>query len=181
MILDATAGNRTMWQVKDISHIIYVDMERKLKNKPTLFADNTNLPFPNKTFDTIFYDPPHNWGGGDEPNPIYPSEIKKWAEKHKPFAFTYYGWDKYKTRVQLIRHVYMAQKEFYRVLKDDGILLFKWNEMRIPLDRILGAFDRWVQIMDLRVNDITHTASQHQTFWVLFVKEKGKTTQMTLL
>jgi len=180
MILDATAGNRTMWELKDYPNIIYSDMERKLKNKPTLYADNTTLPFLDGIFDTIFYDPPHNWGGGDEPNPIYPSEIKKWKQKHVPFAFTYYGWDKYKTRVGLFRHVYAAQKEFQRVLKPDGLLWFKWNEMRIPLDRILACFSDWLTLLTLRVNDVSHTASEHQTFWICFAKEKGKGVQTTL-
>jgi len=63
MILDATAGNRTMWKVKDAEGIIYIDMERRLMNKPTIFADNNTTPFLDKAFDTIFYDPPHKWGG----------------------------------------------------------------------------------------------------------------------
>jgi len=180
MILDATAGNRTMWQIKQVDGIIYLDMERKLKNKPTIFADNTNTPFPAELFDTILYDPPHNWGGGDEPNPIYPSEIKKWKQEHQPFAFTYYGWDKYKTRIGLIRHVYQAQKEFHRILKPDGLLWFKWNEMRIPLDRILACFDRWLELIRLRVDDPSHTAGAQQTFWVLFSKKIEETQQQQL-
>jgi len=181
MILDATAGNRTMWLYKNCPDIIYTDIEKKLKNKPTIYADNTNTPFLPQTFDTIFYDPPHNWGGGDEPNPVYPSEIKKWAQKHKPFAFTYYGWDKYKTRVALMAHVYHAQKEFMRILKDDGLLWFKWNEMRIPVDRILACFTDWVQLLTLRVDDVSHTAGKGQTFWICFTKKREKTQQSTLL
>jgi len=170
-----------MWQIKQVDNIIYLDMERKLKNKPIIFADNTQTPFPAELFDTILYDPPHNWGGGDEPNPIYPGEIKKWKQEHQPFAFTYYGWDKYKSRIGLIRHVYQAQKEFQRILKPDGLLWFKWNEMRIPLDRILACFTDWLELMRLYIADPTHTASQHQTFWVVFAKKREIKQQTDLL
>lgn len=181
MILDATAGNKTMWKIKDIDGVIYVDMERKLKIKPTLYADNTQTPFCDKTFDTIFYDPPHKWGGKDEPCPIYPSEIKKWKQEHVPFAFTYYGWDKYKTRIGLIRHVYMAQKEFHRILKDDGLLWFKWNEVGIEFDKMLACFTDWLMMLELYIADPSHTASQHQTFWACFAKKKLRAQQLTLL
>ena len=172
MILDATAGNQTMWLVKYTHNIIYLDMERKLKRKPTVYADNTNTPFPDATFDTVFYDPPHKWGGKDDPCPMYPSEIKKWKQDHVPFAFTYYGWDKYKTRIGLLRHVYYAQKEFIRILKPDGLLWFKWNEVGIPLDRIMVCFTDWIELMRLYINDPTHTASQHQTFWLVLQKKE---------
>lgn len=181
MILDATAGNRTMWKHKDSEEIIYLDMERKLKTKPTIYADNTQTPFLPATFDTIFYDPPHKWGGKDEPAPMYPSEIKKWKQAHEPFAFTYYGWDKYKTRIALIRHVYMAQKEFQRILKPGGILWFKWNEVGIALDMIMGCFTDWNVLMTLYVNDPSHTARQHQTYWVCMQKKKLKFAQAQLL
>lgn len=156
-------------------------MERKLKIKPTIFADNTNTPFLDNAFDTIFYDPPHKWGGKDEPYPMYPSEVKKYKQAHEPFAFTYYGWDKYKTRVALIRHVYNAQKEFHRILKDNGVLWFKWNEVGIPLDRILVCFTDWQIMLQLYVKDPTQTASQHQTFWVCMQKIKRGYEQRQLL
>lgn len=181
MILDATAGNRTMWLVKQSKYIIYIDMERKLKNKPTIFADNMQTPFLDKAFDTIFYDPPHKWGGKDEPYPMYPSEVKKWKQAHEPFAFTYYGWDKYKTRIALIRHIFFAAREFYRILKDDGLLWFKWNEVGIPLDRVLACFSDWIEMLRLYISDPSHTASQHQTFWLCFQKKGVKAMQTTLL
>jgi len=59
VILDATAGNRKMWRKKDYLDIIYLDIEKGLEVKPTIIADNTQTPFKDKTFHTIFYDPPH--------------------------------------------------------------------------------------------------------------------------
>lgn len=181
MILDATAGNRTMWNAKNVENIIYLDVEKKLMRKPTIFADNTKCPFKDNVFDTIFYDPPHNWGYKDEPYPIYPSEIKRWKQQHEIFAFTYYGWDKFKSWNQLLAHIYYAQREFYRILKDDGLLWIKWNEMRKPLQKILSVFkEKWVVLLTLRVNDVSHTASNHQTYWVCMKKNLSKYIQTHL-
>jgi hypothetical protein len=181
MILDATAGNRTMYECKQTDSIIYIDMEKKLKVKPTIFADNTNTPFLDATFDTIFYDPPHLWGNKEGYTPFYPKEYKKWASEHKPFAFTYYGWDKYQSREALIAHIYRAQKEFARIIKPNGLLWLKWNETRIPLNRILTIFAEWHVLLILRINDITQTWGTAQTFWVCLTKKKGEMKQTTLL
>ena len=181
MILDATAGNRTMWQTKKAEDIIYIDIEKQLKTKPTIFADNTNTPFLSEIFDTIFYDPPHRWGG----EPFFHGQVgflqkRQWA-RTKPFAWTYYGWDKYKTRLQLIKHIYHAQKEFKRILKQDGLLWLKWNECEISLNRILAIFSDWTEIMRLYISDPTHTASKHQTYWICLTKKKKEIMQTTLL
>jgi hypothetical protein len=180
MILDATAGNRTMWQTKKVEDIIYIDIEKKLKRKPTIFADCTNTPFLSETFDTIFYDPPQMWGG----EPFHHEAVgfllrRQWA-RSKPYAWTYYGWDKYKTRNELIVFIYRAQKEFQRILKYDGLLWLKWNECKISLNRILVIFIDWTEVMRLYVNDPTHTASKHQTYWICLSKKKKETMQTTL-
>ena len=180
MILDATAGNRTMWTTKSSPNIIYIDIERKLKNKPTIFCDNTQTPFLSSSFDIILFDPPHQWGSKEGYQPFYPKEYKKWAAKHKPFAFTYYGWDKYKTRLSLIKHIYRAQLEFQRILKDDGILLLKWNEMRISLRRILTIFYEWNELMRLAITDPTQTWGNKQTYWIILSKKAEKTAQQPL-
>ncbi|GAI63776.1 unnamed protein product, partial [marine sediment metagenome] len=63
----------------------------------------------------------------------------------------YYGWDVYKTRQALIRHIIKAQKEFHRILTDDGLLWLKWNELEIKLLNILGIFQQWDELMRLYV------------------------------
>jgi len=181
MILDATAGNRTMWQYKNSPDIIHMDMDRELQVKPDILADNTNTPFLDKTFTDIFYDPPHTWGGG-----ISFFSFRNAKEREKVFPHvtgvpTYYGWDKYKTKDALINHINKASKEFYRILKDDGILWIKWNEMSMPLKTIKTIFHQWIILMELYINDPSHTAGQAQTFWVCMCKEKGEYKQQTLL
>jgi hypothetical protein len=181
MILDATAGNRTMWQQKKCPHIIFMDMDDKLQIPPDVLSNNEHTPYPDKHFATIFYDPPHTWGGG-----VHFFSFRNEAERAKVFPHvhgvpTYYGWDKYKTREGLISHMHRAQLEFYRILKDDGLLWFKWNEMSIPLNRVLVIFNQWEVLLKLYINDPTHTAGQAQTFWICMCKEKGDYEQKTLL
>lgn len=181
MILDAAAGNRTMWRTKHSEHIIYIDIEKRLERKPTIFADNTNTPFLNEAFSTIFYDPPHGWGKGHYFYNIPDSETfkKKWRGYGQ--YPRYYGWDKCKTRGALIAHLYKAQTEFYRILQADGLLWLKWNEAKLPLSRILRVFDRWQELMRLYITSPTQTAGAHQTYWVCLQKKEGKEKQIRLM
>ena len=181
MILDATAANRTMWKSKDNPNIIYLDMEKRIPVKPTIFANNTQTPFTDKSFTEIFYDPPHGWEyepfmhytKGVPPDERYPPE--EWKKQ------TYYGWMQYKNQQSLIVHIYKAQKEFHRILTDDGLLWVKWNECRIKIDRVLALFEDWDKLMKIKVEDPTHTKGWQNTWWVVMAKIKRDYKQSMLL
>ena len=181
MILDATAGNRTMWKTKNAENIIYIDIEKKLERKPTIFADNTKTPFLPETFDTIFYDPPHMYG--DKSSYYVHPDSKSFKAKWQGYGEIprYYGGDKYKNRMALIVHIYRAQQEFHRILEADGLLWLKWNETRISLNRILRLFEYWSIMLVLPINSPTQTAGTKQTYWVCLTKKKRDTVQTTLL
>jgi hypothetical protein len=170
-----------MWEYKKNPDIIYMDMDNKLQVKPDIICSNEHTPFPDQYFTTIFYDPPHTWGGGVHFFSFRNAEERKKVFPHATGVPTYYGWDKYRYRGGLISHMHRAQLEFYRILKDDGQLWLKWNEMSIPLRTVMIIFKQWVTLMTLYINDPTHTAGQAQTFWVLMCKEKGNFEQKTLL
>jgi len=179
MILDATAGNRTMYETKNVKSIIYIDIEKQLWRKPTIFADCTRTPFKSKTFHTIFFDPPHTWG-----RPTFDFKTarflksRQWAREH-PYGHTYYGWDKYKNRQELIAFIYRAQKEFLRILRDDGLLWLKWCEVDIPLLHILAIFENWRILLKLNIEDPTHTFGKGQTYWICMCKKEGYQTELT--
>jgi len=180
MILDATAGNRTMWKSKQSENIIYIDMETKLEVKPTIFCKNDNTPFKDKVFDTIFYDPPHTWGGTDHYH-CFPRRTQEYVDKwHDTAIPRYYGWDKYKSRNELSIHIYKAQEEFQRILKDDGLLWVKWNEMSITLYRILALLSSWTLLLKIHDKDPSQTAGKHQTYWLCMEKIRIKGRQLTL-
>jgi hypothetical protein len=180
MILDATAGNRTMWLSKNQDSIIYIDLERKLEVKPTIYADHSSTPFFDKVFDSIFFDPPHGWGVG-HPFYKYP-DAKSFKEKWQGYGDIprYYGWDKNKNQQELIVHLWRAQKEFARILKDDGLLWLKWNTQLISIRRVLAVFDYWKSMLELPVKAPTQTAGKSQTYWVCLTKEKRDYVQTTL-
>jgi len=181
MILDATAGNRTMWHTKNLPNIIYIDIEKKLAVKPTIFADNTNTPFLPESFNAIFFDPPHYI----KKESIYfgfpdAESYRKVWHKRKKYP-TYYGSDKYGSRQKLMAHLYKAQKEFKRILKQDGLLWLKWNEIDIKLYRVLAVFQDWTELLRIYVKAPTQTASEAQTYWVCLTKQKKGNRQTELL
>jgi len=170
MILDATAGNRLMWLHKNSPNIVYLDIEKRLKVKPTIYADSRCLPFRPGAFHTIFFDPPHMWREGAG-IPCYSIPYgRKFAKLMGITGLSYYGSEKYKTRLDLIRYIYQSQVEFYRVLKADGLLWFKWNESRIPLNRIVTLFLDWRELMRIWVKSPSQTLGKHQTYWVCMEK-----------
>ena len=172
MILDATAANRFIWCKKDSESVIWIDIEKNLEVKPTIYADNSQSPFLPKFFDTIIFDPPHGWGGGN-PIYLYPDAETYNSKFSKPRLIpTYYGWDKFKNHWELIGYLYKAQKEFYRILKDDGMLWFKWNTIRISLHRALSLFELWHIMMEISVKSPTQSAGNNPTYWVCMMKKK---------
>jgi len=180
MILDATAGNRTMWRHKDSENIIYVDIEKRLEVKPTLFADDRKLPFRGRQFDTIFFDPPHAYGGGSLlfTSPFHTAEYRARFRDKDPTS--YYGWDKYKTKSELLRYIYQAQAELRRVLKDDGLLWLKWNEMNISVRTILHLLQDWRLLLELPVKHKAQRLGKMQTYWLCLEKKLGTGRQLTL-
>ena len=72
-ILDATCGSRTIWFTKDNPNCLYIDKrvehgtriwkstkndsERRIDVEPDIVADFTQLPFPDKSFYLVVFDP----------------------------------------------------------------------------------------------------------------------------
>jgi hypothetical protein len=55
-ILDATVGGWRFW--KNSSRPV-TGIDLKLRNRPTVVADNASMPFRAASFDVVVYDPPH--------------------------------------------------------------------------------------------------------------------------
>jgi len=180
MILDATAGNRTMYRTKNTEHIIYIDIEKKLEVKPTIFASNINTPFLDNTFATIIFDPPHGFGKG-HPYYKYP-DAKSFTEAWKGYGKIprYYGWDKLRSGSHLTRYLYDAQKEFQRILKDDGLLWLKWNEVTMERYRIMPIFNDWDELLRIHQSLEETTAGKQRTYWICLCKKRGNERQVHL-
>lgn len=129
-ILDMCCGPRMMWFDKRNPNALYIDKRRErhaiqrpkrgtteyTETDPDIIADFTSLPFPNDTFTLVVFDPPHFERSG---KPGY------LAKK--------YGWLDGDWRATLRQ----GFAEAFRVLKPQGILIFKWTDTENPVSEIL--------------------------------------------
>ena len=79
-------------------------------------CDFTDLPFKDKTYKLVVFDPPHLEQVGD----------KSWLKLK-------YG----RLDGDWKSNIKKGFLECFRVLDDDGVLIFKWSEIQIPLKEIL--------------------------------------------
>lgn len=190
-ILDACAANRVMWKTKESPYILWVDVEPELELEPDIVVNNENTDFEDKRFHTIFYDPPHMYGqhSGFYLNKTHEDSIKYWTKYNSPQHIRkvprYYGLDKYDTKAELLQHIAAAQREFFRILQDGGMLWLKWCEVQIQLNEVLDLFFNWNEMMRIYVSSPAQTAGKtdskpKQTYWVSFMKKHDAPVQVTL-
>lgn len=125
-ILDPASGSRMFYFDKQDPRVIFGDCRflqtvlcdgRSLIVNPDLEMDFRELPFENNTFQVIVFDPPH---------------LEKVGKKS--WLALKYG----KLENSWPTDIERGFEECFRVLKDNGVLIFKWNERDIPLNKILG-------------------------------------------
>jgi len=93
------------------------DGQRVLRIEPDTRLDFRALPFPNESFSLVTFDPPH----------IHRAGPRSWLSAR-------YGKltpDTWKEDIAA------GFRECFRVLKMDGVLVFKWNETQIKLSEVL--------------------------------------------
>lgn len=160
-ILDATCGSRTIWFDKQHPAAVYCDKrdeeytgvwkstkrdsERKCIVHPDVIADFTALPFADCSFSLVVFDPPH---------------LKNVGETS--WTFKKYG----KLTENWPQMLHDGFEECMRVLKPDGVLIFKWSETEIP------AADVWKAIGQKPLFG-HHSGKKMNTFWACFMKLEG--------
>ena len=105
-------------------------------------ADFTDLPFPDNTFALVVFDPPHFERNG----------ATGWVGLK-------YGTLKGDWREELRR----GFAECFRVLRPEGVLIFKWCEDEIPVSQILALTPE-------RPLFAHRSGKQQKTHWVTFMK-----------
>ncbi|MHB1098122.1 MAG: class I SAM-dependent methyltransferase [Burkholderiales bacterium] len=158
-VLDACCGSRMFWFDRHDGRAVFMDQRRErhtLPDKsssggsrtlivaPQVVADFTSMPFSDEQFSLVCFDPPHFVRNGKS------------------------GWValKYGTlnRETWREDLRAGFKECFRVLQENGTLVFKWNESDIPVSQILAL----TSYRPLFGNRCGKTAQSH---WLVFMKE----------
>lgn len=147
-ILDACCGSKMFWFDKENPDVVFADNRelettlcdgRKLIIKPDIKMDFRSMPFENETFKMVVFDPPHLIRAGE----------KSWLCQKYGILPT--EWKPY---------IKAAFNECMRVLKPDGVLIFKWNEEQIKTSEILTNINYKPLFGDKR----------SKTHWMVFMK-----------
>ncbi len=152
-ILDATCGTQAMWFVKNNPLVLYVDkrmetFESSLPGrkpwviKPNIICNFVALPFKDNTFHLVCFDPPHM------------NSLGKNAWMAKRYGRLFPDWES---------DLHGGFEECFRVLKPNGILIFKWNETDIKLSKVLALTPE----KPLFGHTTNHKKTTH---WMTFIK-----------
>ena len=151
-ILDACCGSRMFWFNKENPNVVFCDKRevpyheyypgRHIEIRPDVLCDFTKLPFGNKSYKLVVFDPPHlTWAG----------ESSWMALKYGRLED---NWP------QMIHDGFW---ESMRVIVDYGVLIFKWSEVQIPLREILKI----IKCEPLFGN---RSGKHNNTHWLCFMK-----------
>lgn len=156
-IIDLCCGSKMFWFDRNNPAVLFCDKRRGshlLKDSsstggtrtlvidPNLQADFTALPLPDNSFSLVVFDPPHLIRSGE----------KSWLAKK-------YG----KLGSDWREEITKGFAEGFRVLKPEGVLIFKWNEHEIPVSQIL----KLTPVKPLFGNRCGKSAKSH---WIVFMK-----------
>lgn len=158
-ILDACCGSKMFWFDKNDPNVLYVD-NRKIENEiiwtskdgkqvrridimPDIVADFCELPFDDESFFHVVFDPPHLMNVGEN------------AYMFKKYGRLPKDWQDF---------IKKGFNECWRVLKVNGTLVFKWNAVQIPTEKIINAIGRKPLYGH-------KCGRQNKTHWMVFFKE----------
>ncbi len=162
-ILDACCGGKMFYFDKQDKDVLFMDCRsvekmlkdrdklRKFEVKPDVIGDFTKMEFPDNSFRMVVFDPPH---------------LKYTGSKNKPqnWQMVKYGWLPAHGWQDILRKGF---EECFRVLQDNGFLIFKWNETDIKVQNVLALAPYkpiFGHISGKRAN----------THWICFMKDCGR-------
>lgn len=125
-ILDVCCGSRMFWFDKKNPNVVYMDNRilddtlcdgRQLHINPDIVGDFRDIPYEDNSFSLVVFDPPHLMNIGKN----------SWmAKKYGRLNPNTYKFD-----------LKQGFSECFRVLKENGVLVFKWNETDIKTSEII--------------------------------------------
>lgn len=148
-VLDVCCGSKMFYFNRNDSRVVFGDIRkldttlcdgRSLVVDPDIIMDFRSIPFSNNSFHCVVFDPPHLIKVGSKSwLALKYGKLNQFWEKDIRQGFT----------------------ECFRVLKPNGILIFKWNERDIPIKSILKLTEQ-LPLLKWR-NNLTH--------FVIFMKQ----------
>ena len=151
-VLDVCCGSKMFYFDRKNPDVQFCDIReverheyypnRYLEVSPDTVCDFTNLPFEDSSYKVVVYDPPHLAKIGDN-----------------SWTMLKYGRleGDWKT---MLRDGF---SECMRVLHEDGVLIFKWSEVQIPLKDVLSLFPIEPLLGERR-------GRNKNTHWLIFMK-----------
>ena len=153
-VLDVCCGSRMFWFNRNSEHVLYGDIRneehtlcdgRQLEISPDIELDFRDMDFLDNSFSLVVFDPPHLEKLGEN----------SWMAKK-------YGVLNKSWRDDLS----LGFAECFRVLKDGGVLVFKWNETQIKVSEIVKLTDEKPLFGHL-------SGKRSNTHWIVFMKGLG--------
>jgi len=151
IILDVCCGSRMFWFDKKNPLVLFADIRdeehilcdnRKLVVHPDIISDFTNMKFEDNSFKLVVFDPPHM------------KKLGQGSWMAKKYGVLFPTWE---------TDIKQGFDECMRVLEPNGILIFKWNEAQITLNKILDVIKEKPLF--------GHTSGKHgKTIWLCFMK-----------
>lgn len=133
-VLDPCCGTRMFWEDKTNSDVVFGDQRREtltvtdqshgriggtrtLRIEPDVLLDFRDLPYEDGSFSLVAFDPPHLERAG--PRSWQAAKYGKLGENWRDDLRAGFA-------------------ECFRVLKADGVLVFKWNETQVRVKEVLA-------------------------------------------
>lgn len=155
-ILDACCGSKMFWFDKSNPVTVFCDNRVVLRHEfyphryieinPDVVCDFTALPFADKSFKLVVFDPPH----------LKQASPNSWLRLK--YGCLDDNWP------QMLHDGFC---ECMRVIDDYGTLIFKWSEVQIPLRDVLSA----IKAEPLFGN---RSGKHNNTHWLAFMKLPDK-------
>lgn len=150
-ILDACCGSRMFWFDRNHENVVFADQRneshilcdgRALEINPDIQMDFRNMPFDDASFSLVVFDPPHLVRAGKQ----------SWLALK-------YG----KLNQEWREDIRKGFEECFRVLKPNGVLIFKWNETQIKVSEVLALTSEAPLFGHL-------SGKRANTHWITFMK-----------